>query len=445
MNENVGLASRVGRRGGSPAQAGALAAAQAALRRLRVGFSGLPASVDAAPCGIAHSVAVRQCLNSPRVAARLMSRRILCARKAVPLTLALTDLGPGRDALSNLQRFCEFLRTLRLPAGVAPAPLCFALHAHQLPLRAYLVLTGSVPGCEARYVFVDNLQMQVHRDSRVREVTRKNWRTLWQHRHAGSGVLPIYSGVVRSACPLLSDEIARTVLPGRAMMVPQDSAWLPLRIRLTDFVHRAGRVDWARLSPALCETLRVADRLHDLYDWPDRKLATDAKLHRRIALSLDALGDAVLCAGFEPGSHAALAWLTSVTRRIRVELQQASSALARESGALPAVLRSDPSMGLKAGPLRDQWQQRWQAAVRSSALRHRNLLVMSPYSVLSGSGNDVVRFIDLLPVIRFADAWCFSPTASLARCSLRDYQSIHRRAWAVLKGHSVGYAVAAGV
>lgn len=394
--------------------------------------------------GVPCVVSVARVLSSPFEARKLglTLRHFLHSDAAV--TLSLTELCKDGCPVQALQKFCEQLITM-LPANYEPRRLGLSLQSHQLPLQAYFLIANSVLGSGPRYVYFDSLQMRPHLNSAVRAETDRNWRFLWQQRLLPERLMPVYGGIVRSACPLLSDEVARSVLPDTGGVVPESSAWLPVTIALTTFTHGDGHIDWSRLSPAIARAVCEGEKLHNHIVWPCHLQRSDARLHRRLAISVTGLGNLVQESGRDPGHIDCLTWLTGIVQRIRNELRSASVALAQQSGASPAVLHGDPSRGLKAGAARDNWRSCWQAAVRTSALRHRNLLVLSPYSVLPDKIDHSVKFFDLLPVIRQADAWCFSTTASFATWKIEDYQRFHRRAWAQIQAHNEGCVVADGV
>jgi hypothetical protein len=90
------------------------------------------------------------------------------------------------------------------------------------------------------------------------------------------------------------------------------------------------------------------------------------------------------------------------------------------------------------------WQRRWREAVAKWAVRHRNLLVMSPYSVLPSGDHDVKDFIDLLPALHHADAFAFSDPVSHGCRDADEYAAFHRRAFAVMERRNAASLVAAG-
>jgi hypothetical protein len=401
-------------------------------------------AIQSAAGGVPCVVSVAGVLRSPFEARKLkLTLRHFLQRDAA-VTLSLTALSSDGCPVQALQKFCEYLNTA-LPSNYKPGRLGLSLHSHQVPLQAYFLIANSVLGSGPRYVYLDSLQMRPHLNSAVRAETDRNWRFLWQQRLLPERLVPVYGGIVRSACPLLSDEVARSVLPETGGVVPQSSAWLPVTISLTTYTHGDGHIDWSRLSAAIARVVREGENMHDRVTWPCHLQRSDARLHRRLAISVTGLGNLVQESGRDPSHIDCLIWLTGIVKRIRNEMRAASVELAQQSGASPAVLRADPSIGLKAGAARDNWRSCWQAAVRTSALRHRNLLVLSPYSVLPDKIDHSVKFFDLLPVIRQADSWCFSTTASFATWRMEDYQRFHRCAWAQIQAHNEGCVVADGV
>lgn len=398
-----------------------------------------------ATAGIPYLLPVMRTLCSTFESGGLLKSLSDLVRREIPLTLALTDLGGGDTALQSMQRFCELLQFGLTGYGLSARGIGLCLHSHQMPLQAFSVIANSVLGKGPRFVFLDSLQMTRHCNPTVQNETDANWLFLWRERKSPAPVLPAYGGIVRSACPLLSEEVAASVLPVAGIQVPANTAWLPIEIPLTNFTDSLGQIEWRRLVSALTRAVQIAEQVHDHLAWSCPPQHADAQLHRRLAFTLTGLGDFVLRRAWCPAKLDSLNWLSDIVLRIRRELYAASALLAQKSGALPAFVRADPSIGLSAGAQRDIWRSRWRSAVRESAVRHRNMLVLSPYSVLPGAPDCKPEFTDLLPVIRHADAWSFACGADLSDWSIIEYQRFHRRAWAVIQGHNSRPVVAAGV
>jgi hypothetical protein len=392
-------------------------------------------------CGTRHDVAggvpmrisVRELLRSGAGHGGVMNDIQALLEARTPLVLSLTDLGRGDEAIHNLQRLCESLRATVSTHESFGDNLGLCIYSHQVPLESFQVLSRSIPGDGPRYVLLDSLQMMRHCDPLVRAETDSIWSFLWRQRQAAAPMLPAYGAIVRSGCPLLADEVAASVLPVSGVQVPQDSAWLPMRLSLPKFASDAGEIRWERLLPALAGGVELAETLFDRLHWQRAGQGADARLNRRLALSISGLGELVARRGCDPRDFGSLKWLSTVVARIRRTLWHRSGRLAQSSGCLPSICDSDPSRGWPDNMRRDDWRRRWQAALEKSAVRHRNMLVLSPYSVLPAGAACNAAYTDLLPVIACADAWSFAGAPAFADWSLQDFRAFHRRAWAVIQ------------
>jgi hypothetical protein len=85
------------------------------------------------------------------------------------------------------------------------------------------------------------------------------------------------------------------------------------------------------------------------------------------------------------------------------------------------------------GVVRLDWQKRWRKALDFAAIRHRNLLAMSPWSVFPTGEPADSRYSDLLPLLEFADACAFPAPPCLRGWNTNEYKHFHRHAWAVLE------------
>jgi len=162
-------------------------------------------------------------------------------------------------------------------------------------------------------------------------------------------------------------------------------------------------------------------------------------------MSITGLGDLVDRRGLDPANLGTLRWLSAIVVRIRTSLWHRSGQLARNLGCLPALCSSDPSSGWDDSVERENWRRHWQVALEKSAVRHRNMLILSPYSVLPSNGACSAGYTDLLPVVACADAWSFADVPQFPGWSLNEYMVFHTRAWAVIQGCKTGSLVAAGV
>ncbi len=232
---------------------------------------------------------------------------------------------------------------------------------------------------------------------------------------------------VNSACALLDAEAAHDVLPVSGLQVPAASAWAVVRLPLD------GCADASGMTPALREALDAAlasaDALHDSSRWPTAALRQDAWLNRRVAIVVEGIGDYVLAIGRDPAAHATLALLDGLLADVRQHLVTASAAAVVRTETLPAITTTSPRAG---GRHAGEWQRLWLNAVRRAALRHRNLLALSPWSLFP-AGDANMSYTNLLPLLRHADACCFAGAPALLRWNVKDFSYFHGRISALLK------------
>ncbi len=234
-----------------------------------------------------------------------------------------------------------------------------------------------------------------------------------------SSGMPAMASGVRSRCPLLAAEAASTVLPVSGLSAPAHSAWLSLSVDLVRFADRRGRVSDRELKQALDVCIEDGDALLDELSWVCPSQAADAQKNRRLAVSLEGLGDLVVLADEDPTSLACLYRLDRLVAGIHRHLWRRSRSLAHVLGALPALTDHQPRADWRDDAHRQAWADRWHRAVQKAQVRHRNLLVLSPYTLLPRTGKSHGNFADLLPILAHADALRFSgPTR------FRDWRAV---------------------
>lgn len=137
--------------------------------------------------------------------------------------------------------------------------------------------------------------------------------------------------------------------------------------------------------------------------------------------------------GANPSDLEVLRSLNELLEHIRSTLWGRTAEIARGCDLLPAIARHQPTLAVADGQHNMDWDARWHAAVERCAVRHRNLLVISPYAVVPRSGNACAAYTDLLPLIGFADAHGFAAGIPLPGWNFKDFCRFHRRAWAVIQ------------
>jgi len=387
----------------------------------------------------------RELMRTDMAAEHLMRRIATLVLEGIPLTLSLRELGSGDDGIATFEKFCSAIRSELRADDTLMNRVGLSLHSHQIPLQAYLLISRALLGHGPRYVILDSLQMQYHKQAVVQEETEKNWLFLWRQRALGHALMPVYGAGVRTGCPLLGDEAADAVLPHAGIKVPAGSAWLPIGLHLPRFADAKGQIVWPELRAALEACIDTGDQLLDVLSWADPSQRSDAWLNRRLAIVTTGIGDLVQARGNDPGCLECLNRVDEIILKSRKILWDRSHVIAGQAGVLPALARSDPSDGLCDHSHRQSWQRRWHRALASSAVRHRNLLVMSPYSVLPADGDDTAAFADLLPVLSHADACAFAGQPGPGDWSIGDFRKFHTRAWAIMQRRNARSLVAAGV
>ena len=411
------------------------------LRRL-----GFVVAVDSRDRPVAHGATERVAVDrwkSDRTFARSVGRRIRRrAETGVPICLLVDDTGADVSAAANWRAFCDWVGEIAEPLSPGHG-VSLLVHADRLPPDALGHTVKSLPASLPCYVYLDNRQMRQHRCDRDAFHAARTWSALWRANERGRPVLPAYGGYVRSACPLLADEAAAGIVAGTGLNAPAGSAWLPAEFDLSAFVT-GGHFDESSAAASLRDGVALLDELFDEMRWPTWRQRRDARENRRLAILLTGAGDLAVAGGGDPAELECLVEIRAVFQRLRRELYRASAELAATAGEVPALSVDLPEAGWLCESRREDWSRRFEAARRQTAQRHRNVLVMSPYSVLPKKGAFGPGFTDLLPLIGFADAWSFSAPPRFEGWNSNNFIYFHRRAKAVIQSSQSVSRIAAG-
>ena len=311
------------------------------------------------------------------------------------------------------------LSIVRSEAHCAAAPLADWLwrrlrHAGAWPLSAGAQMAG-------HYALLGDID---HGD--------RLWGALWDLRTEPS-VHTAFADRVLPQCPLLSAERGKAIVSPIGLQVPAGSAWVCMGIDLVRFAGRGGQVDKAALKCCLEACVDVGEALHDVLAWPTADRNHDAWLNRRLGIVLSGFGDLLRIRGMAPSDHDSLRYLNQLLLWLRMHAQSRSRAIAMRAGPLPAIALSDPSHALPHGSVRDDWRRRWHEAVRATLVRHRNLLVISPWSLFPSDARADYEYAELLPLLRHCDACSFNRNMSIDHWNFNQFKRFHQRARAVLK------------
>ena len=256
------------------------------------------------------------------------------------------------------------------------------------------------------------------------------WRRLWELRDLASVVIPT---VVSSPCSLLDEESADAVCLSTGMQVPQSSAWISRQVDLAEFADRKGDIRLSALEQALVDCVDSGDALHDTTGWTNLALRSDSWLNRRLAIAVRGWGTVAAQRDADPRCFATLRLLTELAEHVRMTLESRSRALAAEHGYCPAL----DVEGARLRQRSNDVGARWQRAVDANAIRHRNLLMMSPWDVFPAGKPADLRYIDLLPLLRSANSLSFQRDVDISHWNVNEFKGFYERVKAIL-GRSNG-------
>jgi hypothetical protein len=254
------------------------------------------------------------------------------------------------------------------------------------------------------------------------------WRRLWEMRD----IVPIgvlRPAVVTSSSPLLPEETADAVLATSCTLVPGGSAWAEKEVDLLHYARSDGTLRMTLLDAALRNAVQKAERTHDIANWPNETVATDSRLNRRLSIFVRGWGDLVALRGGNPTSHSVLVALRKLAAHVCAVLSATSKAMAEDKGYCPAI---DVS-GTRVLQYGEEMNARWRSAVGASALRHRNLLTLSPWDVFPRGRPADPGCANLLPLLHFADSVSLQRDADITHWNVNEFRGFHERVAALLR------------
>jgi hypothetical protein len=379
--------------------------------------------------------------DSAGAASRFADLTLDLLQGGMPLTVVLAGReGRGRDE-DRFRRFCGLLGAVRRAAGARSDAIGICLDGAALPPRTALSIRRTILGTGPVYLVAGPEQLHPGRRPAGPDANAGFWTRLWQLR-SEAALRVVHACSVLSHCPLLAPERAAGVSAAGAIQAPAGSAWTVLRLDLSRFADGRGRIVEAVLDRALSRCVEVGDLLHDRVVWPTACMRHDAWLNRRLGIFVDGIGDIAARRRVDPRRFACLAMLGDVLHHVRRTLMERSAAVAAACGSVPALVRSDPSAALPGGDLRDGWSRCWRDAAAACATRHRNLVVMSPWSIFPSGAPADLRYADLLPLLRYADACAFPEPPRIAAWNVNEFRGFHQRVWAVLGQRDTAHSIA---
>jgi hypothetical protein len=357
------------------------------------------------------------------------------------LSVAVTALGSEAEAPQRFRRLCGVLKSAARDACASASAIEIAIEADALTPRLIWLIRREILGAGSVYLIADGESMNLTEGRPTREDCEQFWLQLWQLRDT-SEMRAACASMVSSPCPLLSAEVATNILPSIGVQVPAGTAWVPMRLDLGRFADARGHVQESALEYALHCCIEVGDVLHDLMRWPTAMMRHDAWQNRRLAILVTGIGDLAVRRQLDPQQFRCLQSLDELLCWVKQTLHTRSRQIARETSCLPALDLGDPSSLVCGRDVRDDWQIRWRHAVDQGAVRHRNLMVLSPWSLFPADQPADMRYADLLPLVAYGDACAFSRSATLGHWNINEFKSFHQRAWAALQQRDAAALIA---
>lgn len=399
---------------------------------MRPGELAAPAVERAAPCaawlqqgGVGLYVDAGPVLASESLAARICEQLAHTVASGLPTALRVGGFGCSDEAPTQLYDICARVQRTFDAAGIDTQELSITVDATALsPQAAWLIRRGLLGDGTLNIV----LNAAALQSALPRGALHAFWLQLWHLR--ASKVRTAFWPTLRSGCELLSAELALDVIPGMNLQAPSQTAWIGAEVYLPAFVDRSAVLDVARLGDTLERLVDDAEAAHDLASWATPAMHYDAWFNRRLAIHVSGIGDMIKQQARDPEDHATLRYIGKLLADIRHTLVNRSAALSRSRDRLPSIVATDPCIAPGIEARRSCWQQRWADAVDQTALRHRNLLIMSPWSIFPHKDADV-RYANLAPVLAYADGCAFRRDLSLDGWSARQLAQFHQRIWAV--------------
>jgi len=391
--------------------------------------------------GVALAVDAQSIAESDQAAVRLKEQSLDALANGLPLSVLVRGLGAQARANEVYARLCEVLRCVIQDTSAMPAAVEIVIEAGTLAPQCAWQTRRKLLGAGPVYLLAGQSLMQpgdAEGEQRDHDIF---WSELWNLRTERM-VRAAYAPAIFSRCPLLSAEVATGILPAAAIQAPAGTAWVPMSLDLSRFADNRGVLREQELESALCHCIEAGDNLHDLAAWPTAQMQHDAWMNRRLAVVLTGFGDLARKRDLDPRDFSCLADLSEILQWARDILHAQSQIIARRTDSLPALSHCDPSRAMPGGHVRDGWRERWRRAADIAAVRHRNLLVLSPWSVFPTCGPAEFSYADLLPLLGMADACAATEPPDLGHWNINKFKNFHQRAWAVLQQRDVSNQIA---
>ena len=382
--------------------------------------------------GVAIRLHAGETTTSGAAALRAQEQIFDLLSKRLPVAVTIAGLEPAEHAEELFSQACGLLSAAAGDAEAHASSLSVAVSAAVLSPQLLWLRRCALLGEGPVYFLVDG---QFTRPSRIpteRRCQDRFWAQCWQLR-SNSLLRVALASVVSSPCPLFALERAAAILPPHGLQVPPGTAWATMRLNLMDYIGEHGDIDASALRESIRRCVTYGEQVHNDADWPTAAMRHDSWSNRRLAISIDGIGDLARVRDIDPQSFASLQSLGETLRDIRDAANEHSRQLATENEHAPSLRIAEPDQEASTVVELAGWQASWQAALKLAATRHRNLLALSPWSVFPSGESADRRYSDLLPLLAHADVCAFPAPPCTMQWNLNEFKHFHRRAWAVLE------------
>ena len=338
-----------------------------------------------------------------------------------PVVVRLHGLAASPDPEQALSAALEQVSIYASDQYIDPSAIAIGVDAGPVCPRYAWQQRGALLGHGPLIIFLaDDFVDPLSANGRRHDV----WRAIWSLR-TYSQTYVAYGNWVTSPSPALLAEKADAVQLPNLLQVPAGTAWCSVDVALNECTVRKGQVDEDELQQRLVEAIDSADREHDTRRWPTPTIQNDSIMNRRLAIVLSGVGDLVDACGWDPQAFNTLSTLNALLAALKREALKHSTTIARARGHCPSLAAIGWSADVK-------WQSKWQQLLSQNTVAHRNLIVMSPETVLPRGTPVRPEYADLLPLLTHSDASQAVPIAGIAGWNFNDFKHFHSRAWAVL-------------
>ena len=183
------------------------------------------------------------------------------------------------------------------------------------------------------------------------------------------------------------------------------------------------------LDGALRAAVEKGERHHDSTRWGSPAQRYDSWLNRRLSVFVRGWGDVVAQSQADPESLATLRELRELADHIVTVLTKASRAIAAKEGYCPALDVAGARVLQHGGEM----NARWRRAIVDNAVRHRNLLTLSPWDVFPRQKPADIRYTNLLSLLASANSVSFRRDVDICHWNIKEFKGFHERVSAILR------------